>query len=201
MTNSAALRGEAPRLGRRFVDSFEIDLDLHFLADKDPVRNRHVPGKTEVAAVDRDRRSRTEVPPTLSVLDDTDQLDVEAHRPGYVTDGEITARGVMAVALREDRVALERDLRVFLRVEEVGRLKVAVTLGVAGRDSLDRRRDFEVTLLGLRRIQLDAPADLAEAAANGTQHHVLHRKVHCRVRWIDIPEHLFPLTGTFRLCC
>src|SRR6266550_5850479 len=194
MTRSAALCGEPPRLGRRFIDSFEVDLDLHFLADQDPVRDRHVPREAEVAAVDGDRRSRTEVPPTLSVLDDTDQLDVEAHGPGYVADGEITARGVMAIALREDRVALERDLRVFLRVEEVGRLQVAIALRVACRDPFDRRRHLEVALLGLRGVELDTATDLAEASANGAQHHGLHRKVHCRVRRIDVPEHMFFLS-------
>ncbi len=55
----------------------------------------------------------------LSVLDDTDQLDVEAHGAGHVTNSEVTARRVVSAALGEDRVALERDLRVLLRVEEV----------------------------------------------------------------------------------
>src|SRR6267143_2806630 len=162
MTRSAALCGEAPRLSRRFIDSFEIDLDLHFLADEHAVRDRHVPGETEVASVDADRRGRTEVPPALSVLHDTDQLDVEAHGPGDVADGQVPTRRVVAVPLGEDRVALERHLRVLLRVEEVGRLQVAVALRVTSRDSLDRCRDLEVTLLGLRGVQLDAPADLAE---------------------------------------
>src|SRR6267143_4875662 len=162
MTRSAALCGEAPRLSRRFVDCLEIDLDLHFLADQDAVRDRHVPGETEVASIDGDGRGRTEMPPALSVLNDTDQLDVEAYGSRDLADGEIAARRVVAVALGENRVALERDLRVLLRVKEVGRLEVAVALRVTGRDSLDRCRDLEVTLLGLRGVQLDAPADLAE---------------------------------------
>src|SRR5438309_5499720 len=181
MTRSAGLRGEASGLRGGLVDSFEIDLDLHFLADEDSVRDRHVPGQTEVAPVDGDRRCGTEMLPALSVLDDTDQLDVEAHRERQPADGEVATGAVVVTTLGEDRVALERDLRVLLRVEEVGRLEVAVALCIPGRDSLDSRRDLEVTLLGLRRIQLDAPADLAEASANGAQHHVLYRKVHCGV--------------------
>src|SRR6267143_1202362 len=195
MTRSAGLRGETPRLGRRFVDRLEVDLDLHFLANEHAVRDRHVPGETEVASVDGDRRGRTKVLPALSVLDDTDQLDVEAHGPRNLADGEVAAGRVVGAALREDRVALERDLRVLLRVEEVGRLKVSVALRVAGGDSLDRCRDLEVTLLGLRGIELDAAAHLAEASANGAQHHVLDRKVHRGVGWVDIPEHMFPLAG------
>src|SRR5256885_6452280 len=199
MTRSAGLGGEASRLGRRFVDRLEVDLDLHFLADEDAVRDRHVPGETEVASSDGDGRGRTEVPPTLSVLDDTDQLDVEAHGPGDLADGEVAACRVVAVALREDRVALERDLRVLLRIEEVGRLEVAVALGIAGVDALDRRRDLEVALLGLLRIKLDAAANFPKAAADGAQHHVLHRKVHGRVGWVDIPEHMFSsLAGSHR---
>src|SRR2546421_5414115 len=147
MTRSAGLRGEAPRPGRRFIDSFEIDLDLHFLADKDPVRDRHVPGETEVPSIDGDGRSRTEMLPALRVLHDTNELNVEAHGPRDVADGEVAARRVVAIPLGEDGVALERDLRVFLRVEEVGRLQVAITLRVAGRDPRDRRRHLEVALL------------------------------------------------------
>src|SRR5207247_1397129 len=119
MTKSAGLGGEASRLGRRFVDRLEVDLDLHFLADEDAVRHRHVPGETEVAPVDRDGRGRAEMPPTLSVFHDTDQLDVKAHGPRDVADSQVPARRVAAVPLGEDGVALERDLRVLLRVEEV----------------------------------------------------------------------------------
>src|SRR2546428_1791335 len=118
MTRSAGLGGEASRLGRRFVDRLEVDLDLHFLADEDAVRDRHVPGKTEVAPVDCEGRGRAEVPPTLSVLDDTDQLDVEAHGPGDLADREIAACRVVALAFGEDRLALERDLPLLLRIEE-----------------------------------------------------------------------------------
>src|SRR5437773_8888864 len=105
MTRSAGLGGEASRLGRRFVDRLEVDLDLHFLADEDAIRDRHVPGETEVAPVDRDRRGRAEMPPTLSVFHDTDQLDVEAHGPSDLADREVAACRVVAVALGEDGVA------------------------------------------------------------------------------------------------
>src|SRR5882724_2451040 len=121
MARSAGLRGQAARLRGRFVDRFEIDLDLHLLANEHAVRNRHVPGETEVTPVDGEGRGRTEVPSALSVLHDTDQLDVEADGPRHLADGEVAARRVVAVALWEDRVALERDLRVLLRIEEVGR--------------------------------------------------------------------------------
>ena len=134
------------------------------------------------------------MPPTLSVLDDADELDVEAHGPRDVADGEVAARRVVAITLGKDRVALECDRRVLLRVEEVGRLQVAVPLRITGRDPLDRRRHLEVALLRLRRIELDAAAHLPEASADRAQHHVLHGKVHRRVRWIDVPEHLFSLS-------
>ena len=129
--------------------------------------------------------------PALSVRHDADQLDVEAHRTRDFADGEVAARRVVALAPREDRVALESDLGVLLGVEEVRRLEVPVAPRVASADPLHRCGDLEVTLLGVFRVQLDAAADLAEAAANGGHHHVFHRKVHCRMGWVDVPEHLF----------
>src|SRR5438552_7452729 len=120
MTRSAGLGGEASRLGRRFVDRLEIDLDLHFLADEDAVRDRHVPGETEIRPVDGDGRGRTEVLPALTVLHDTNQLDLKAHRPRDLANREVAACRVVAVPLGEDGVALERNLRIRRRIEEVG---------------------------------------------------------------------------------
>jgi hypothetical protein len=60
------------------------------------------------------------VTPALRVHADALELDVEAHRQRRAADRQIAARGVETVALREDRVALEDDLGVALRREEVG---------------------------------------------------------------------------------
>src|SRR5438876_5671589 len=202
MSRCAGLRGEAARLRCRFVKRLEVDLDLDLVADQDAVRYRHVPGEAEIRPIDRQRGGGTKVLPALSVGHDADQLDVEAHRTRDLADGEVAARRVVALALREDRVALESDLGVLLGVEEIRRLKVPVAPRVPGVDPLHRCGDLEVTLLGVLGVQLDPAADLAEAAANGGHHHVLHRKVHCRMGWVDVPEHMFSLSpASPGFCC
>ena len=129
--------------------------------------------------------------PALPVDGGADELHVEADRPRDLADSEVTADGVVAVGLRENRVALEGDLGVLFGIEEVGRTKMAVTLEIAGRDALDLDGDLEVALFGVPWVERNAAAVLAEAAANGAHHHVLDRKAHCGMRWVDIPEHLF----------
>src|SRR5205814_2890642 len=108
--------GETALLRGGLVERLPIDLDLHVLTDEHPVRDGHVPGETERGPIDRRGRGGAEDLTALSVRCDTEELDIEAHRSREPTDREIAARGVPAFAFREDRVALERDLRVLLGV-------------------------------------------------------------------------------------
>ncbi|TMB76451.1 MAG: hypothetical protein E6J52_07710 [Chloroflexi bacterium] len=75
---------------------------------------------------------------TLTVDTDAQQLDVEADGARGRSDREIAGRRVPALALGEDRVALEGDARESLSVEEVRRTKMRVALWIACVEFLSR---------------------------------------------------------------
>src|SRR5439155_8176721 len=163
--------------------------------------HRHVPGETEVAAVDRERRRSTQVLATLTVDTDAQQLDVEADGARGRSDREIAGRRVPALALGEDRVALEGDARESLSVEEVRRTKMRVALWIACVDPLQISVDLEARLLRRARVELQPTAELAESATNRAHHHVLDGEVHLRVRRVDVPVHVYPLFALWRTSC
>src|SRR5437773_711030 len=68
-----------------------------------------------------------------------------------------------------------------------------IALGVVRIDLPDVDRELEGGLLRAGRIELKSPRDATKASADRAHHHVPHREVDLRVRWIDVPEHLFPL--------
>src|SRR5207247_3514079 len=126
------------------LDPIMSAINLDLISDQAPIRDLLVPREAEVDPVDGHGRGGTEVLPALPVDGGADELHVEADRPRDLADSEVTADGVVAVGLRENRVALEADLGVLLGIEEVGRTKMAVTLEIAGRDALDLDGDLEV---------------------------------------------------------
>src|SRR5437773_5971081 len=68
-----------------------------------------------------------------------------------------------------------------------------IALGVVRVDLRDVDRALEGGLLRAGRIELKSPRDATKASADRAHHHVPHREVDLSVRWIDVPEHLFPL--------
>src|ERR1700733_8083161 len=115
----------------------QLDLVGH---EQVAVRERLIPLEVEVAAVDHARELEADalVAPRVgsAFADDAGELD----RLGDALDRDLAVETDLAIIKRLAGGRGERDLRVVLGVEEVGRRQVAVTLRVTGIDARDLDR-------------------------------------------------------------
>src|SRR3954449_9232336 len=109
-------------------------MDLNVFADQDAAGLQgRIPVQAEVLAIDlgTSGKANTRVPPRV-FAGGAGAIDSEGHGLGDAVQGEIAGDAVFGVALALDLGGLKRHGGVFLRLEEIGALKVAVSLGVGG---------------------------------------------------------------------
>jgi MarR family 2-MHQ and catechol resistance regulon transcriptional repressor len=82
-------------------------------------------------------------------------------------------------------LALERDCRVLLDVQEIRALQMRVPLLVEGVDLARVNSNVNAVFGGIIGIVLDRPLNTAKAAANVRDHHMADNELRARVRWID----------------
>ena len=120
------------------VGDLDVDLELHLLADGDAARLEHgVEVHAEVLAIDACPSAEARDGLAVGVLRRAEELHVERDRLRDAADRQVPVDDVLALALRLDPRALERDLRVIRDVEEVVRAEVIVAIRVAGVDARD----------------------------------------------------------------
>src|SRR5580692_6323245 len=132
------------------LDGFDLDLDVDLFTDEHTARLEGlVPLEAPVRAVDRRPADEAYARVAPGVLAASRLFHVEHGLLGHAVDGEVARHLEVSLAGPFDALALERDRRELLDVEEVGRLEVAVALRFARVDA--RRVDRNVDRR-LRRI-------------------------------------------------
>src|SRR5690348_6724479 len=119
-------------------EKLELEADLHLVADQQAAGfERLIPGQTEIAAADLRRRAESEALAAPRIRDPALLDDVERHLTRHAVDRQVAGELELAAAAIEHARPLERDARILLRVEEVGRAEVRVALRVACVDGID----------------------------------------------------------------
>src|SRR6266516_6289245 len=122
------------RLG--LFDGFDLELEASLLAHQEAAGlDGHVPGEPEVLAIDLGAGRETGPPVTQRIGCPAVVLDLEADSARDAVDRPITVHEEVSGRLPFDPRALERDLRIALHVEEVGRTQVLVALLVPALDA------------------------------------------------------------------
>src|SRR5271166_2755963 len=165
-------------------------------ADQTAVGEAVLPGDAEVVPVDPGGRREADPPHTALVLlaDPEGRVplaqvgDVERHGAGHGADRELGAahEGRRAGALGES--APERDLWVFLDVEEVRRTKVRVAFGLAGPDLGRVDLALERRLQAAIEVELQGAVDVLEEASHPGDHHVAGAKLGLAVPGLKDPS-------------
>src|SRR5581483_3659883 len=113
-------------------------------------------------------------------------VHLQRHLARHPADGQITDEDQPAPRALH-AAALEDDLRMARRIEEVGGAQVLVALAVAGLDAghLDARLGRRARRVGV--VERERPGEAREAAAHLRDHHVTHAEADARARGIDRP--------------
>src|SRR5262249_16616027 len=128
-------RASAPGLGGSaggcgvllLLDEFALDRDLDFLADDEPAVQDRVETQAELLPVDLGVGAvRDPVPHHSGVVELAVLRHFEGDRAGVALDGQVAGQRVVVRVDRPDAGALERDERVLVHLEEVGRADVVV---------------------------------------------------------------------------
>src|SRR5205823_5144042 len=150
----------------RRVEGRHTDLELHLVADKDAVLDRLVPDEAELLAVDGERRVGAQALLALAILADARDVDVPGDGLGHAADRELASDLEAVAALRSHRGALETDLRMVLRIEEVRRAQVAIALLFTGVHRVGADDRLDARALGSLGVVVDRPVEPGEAAAD-----------------------------------
>lgn len=121
------------------TDAFNVDADLDVVAYQEASRLQgRVPVQIEVLAVDGGRRAEADALSTPGVRALTRELSVHGNLFGNAVDGEIADDHVLVLApVQLHALALEDQLRVMLRIKEIGGAEVVIPLGIASVDARD----------------------------------------------------------------
>src|SRR5438309_2004483 len=118
------------------LDRFDLELEARLLAHQDAAGlDGHVPGEPEVLAIDLGAGREAGPPVAHRIGCPAVVLDLEADSARDAVDRQITVYEEVSGRFPFDPRALERDLRIALDVEEVGRTQVLVALLVPALDA------------------------------------------------------------------
>src|SRR5690606_5188951 len=173
------------------LDQFNLNVDADLLAHQHAASlDGHIPDQAPILAVDGGGGAEAcgdhgaERAGRLTVI-----LDIQRHRLGNATDGQIAVQFARVLAGLLDPRALERDSRVIFNVQEVGRAQMRVAVGLAcvdaGRvDLYIDRAIFRVFL-----VCIHSAAEALKLAAHVGDHHVTNPETNLRVSLINFPSH------------
>src|SRR6266508_2829156 len=169
------------------LDSLDLELEAGLLADQDAsTLERSVPGQAEFLTVELGlgREAGALVPERT--LRPAVVLDLQRHRPGNAMDGEVARDEKVVRRAPLDPRAAERDLRVALDVEEVGRAQVRVPLLVAALDA--GRVDLDLDPRAQRVVgDVDVALHVGELAPDLAHHQMAGNELHARVDGVELP--------------
>src|SRR5581483_8044069 len=158
-------RGRTLRMGAR-ADRRDVGRDPDLVADEDTAGlERLLPAQPELATAERAARLQADPILALWVFGDAVHGHLELNRVCLAVHRQLTLDAVVPLLDMLDPGRLERDLRVLLDVEEIGRAKVVVATRLVGvdRGRLDRSPHLRLVVVGRR---LDRAGELAETAAH-----------------------------------
>src|SRR5579875_258582 len=183
------------RLHRPHRLDFQREPDL--LADEQGPELEHlVPREPPVLPAQLPRGGRRSPAEAPWVRDRLRHVGLEGHRPRGAPNGKVPVDPVLPLSEGLDLRAAERDGRVPLHVEEVGRPGVGVPLRLPRVDACGLDGGLEGPELAALR-GLDGARHLLEPALDGRDAHVPDGEFHGRVAGIDGPRHnRFPSSST-----
>src|SRR5215467_1876931 len=157
------------------LDEFALDPDLDFLADDEPAIQDRVEAQAELLPVDLGRGAvRDPVSHHPGVVELAVLRHVEGYRAGVALDGQ-------------DAGALEREERVLLHLEEVGRADVVVSHRVVGTEAGGRDGHLDRRLLGVAGVDVGDRAELVKVAPDRHHPQVLGGEFDLRVVRVELP--------------
>src|SRR5205085_528721 len=130
-----------------------------------------------VLAIDLRRRGKAGSAPERLLLRQPLVLDIEDDRPRDVEDREVAVKLQRAVACHFDPRALERERGVLLDVEDVGRAKVRVAVGLTGIDAGGAYAHLDARVFG-RLSDANLAVDVREMASYLRDHQVTGHESH-----------------------
>ena len=171
----------------RYLHHLNLDVDLDLLAHEHAARLEHlVPAQAEVAAVDAALETESEALIAPRILAGAARRRFERHLARRSVKRQVAGDLVDAVAGCLDALAGECELRELLRVEEVRRAQVIVSLWLAGVDARDLDLRLDLRARGVLRVVFDLARPGLELAAHLGKDHVASREADFRVRGVDV---------------
>src|SRR5687768_9390301 len=184
-------------LSHHLPGSVVLPDELHLAFDPDLVRHEHAPGlerlvplEPPLPAVDLGLKAEPRARLSPRVRSPALVLAVQVHFHRRVADHQLPDHAE-AVAFFLGWFLYPRgakgDLRIALRVEEIGAPQVGVAIGDTGVDARNVDGRFDTGLVGVIPVPAEGCLHVLEAAAHGGHHHVLYRELDARMGRVELP--------------